>query len=448
MIEVCIDACENITVSGLQFDYQRPTVSEFKVAALGDGYADLEIHKDSSYAIKEGKITWLGEGWSETTGLAQELDSATGDFQRRRDPLLDLTLEELGPYQVRARGKTDLKTGKIYQIRNPLRDCAGVFTNRSRNITWKDVRFRFLHGMGMVNQFSENLTFDSVSIAPDEASGRTTAAWADCLQVSGCRGKVIVRNCVFSGAHDDAINIHGTHLRVVERLPERQIKVRFMHSQTFGFLAFNPGDEVELVHPDTLATYGPNRVIATHQLNPKELVLTLEKPVPGEFRENDALENVTWTPEVEIRGCKISHIPTRGILVTTRRPVVIEDNTFLATHMSAILIEDDAQGWYESGCVRDMTIRNNRFIRCGEPAIHINPRNTVANDSVHRNIRIENNEFVLRGTTAVQTKSTSGLRVTGNTIRSAKELDDTKTIQTRDCAEAVIENNGQTTRVN
>ena len=26
-----------------------------------------------------------------------------------------------------------------------------------------------------------------------------------------------------------AINIHGTHLRVVERLSDRQIKVRFMH---------------------------------------------------------------------------------------------------------------------------------------------------------------------------------------------------------------------------
>ena len=109
--------------------------------------------------------------------------------------------------------------------------------------------------------------------------------------------------------------------------------------------------------------------------------------------------------------------------------------------MSAILVEDDAQGWYESGCVRDMTIRNNRFLRCGEPVVHINPRNTVANDSLHRNIRIENNEFVLRANSAVRAKSTTGLRVTGNTIRADKSLDAAQSIQTSDCADVVIENN-------
>ena len=329
----------------------------------------------------------------------------------------------------------------VYQIRDTRRDCAGVFTRRSRNITWKNVKFRFLHGMGLVNQFSENLTFDSVTVAPDEASGRTTAAWADCIQVSGCRGKVLVKDCVFSGAHDDAINIHGTHLRVVERLPGRQVKVRFMHGQTFGFLAFNPGDEIEFVHWDSLATYGPNRVLEARMLNPKQLLLTLEKPVPEEFQQNDVLENVTWTPEVEIRGCRVSRVPTRGFLITTRRPVLVEDNEFFNTHMSAILVEDDAAGWYESGCVRDMTIRGNRFVRCAEPVIHINPRNTVANDSVHRNIRIENNEFVLRGATSVKARSTQGLRVTGNTIRSAEKLDDTQSVRTSDCAGARIEKN-------
>jgi hypothetical protein len=82
-----------------------------------------------------------------------------------------------------------------------------------------------------------------------------------------------------------------------------------------------------------------------------EMMLTLQNPLPEDIRENDVLENVTWTPEVEIRGCKVSHIPTRGFLITTRRPVLVEDNEFRATNMSAILIEDDAAGWFESGCV-------------------------------------------------------------------------------------------------
>ncbi len=441
MIHVCIDGSDHVAIEGLAFDYDRPTVSEFKVREAGADSAVLEIHRDSAYSVRDGALVWQGEGWTETGGLGQELDPASGRVHRVIDPLKGLFFREMERFVVRAEGANRLKAGRIYQLRNPFRDCAGVFTRRSRDISWKDVKFHFLHGMGVVSQFSENLTFDSVSVAPDPASGRTTAAWADCFHFSGCRGKILVRNCVFSGAHDDAINIHGTYLRVVEKLSERQIKVRFMHPQTFGFMAFNPGDEVGFIHSDTMATYSANRVTAATLTDPKELLLTLEQPVPGELRENDVLENVTWTPEAEIRGCKVSHIPTRGFLLTTRRKVVVEDNEFTATHNSAIQVDADARSWFESGGVKDMTIRRNRFLRCGEPAIAIHPRNTAPNPAFHRNIRIIENEFVLRGETAVGAHSTTGLRIANNTIRGTGNGDEAKLFQIRDCGEVIIEEN-------
>ncbi len=207
-------------------------------------------------------------------------------------------------------------------------------------------------------------------------------------------------------------------------------------------MLLSPGDRVKVVSPgsfdQTLMLMGAGAEEA-----PVEVSFA---PGRYDFQQNDVLENVTWTPEVEIRGCRVSGIPTRGFLITTRRRVLVEDNEFLNTHMSAILVEDDARGWYESGCVRDMTIRGNRFIRCGEPVIHINPRNTVANDSVHRNTRIENNEFVLRGATSVsattvRARSTKGLRVTDNTIYSGREAKDGLSWQTSDCADVLIEKN-------
>lgn len=51
----------------------------------------------------------------------------------------------------------------------------------------------------------------------------------------------------------------------------------------------------------------------------------------------------------------------RSILVSTPRKVVIEGNTF-SSIMSAILFEGDMSHWYESGAVRDVTVRNNRFL--------------------------------------------------------------------------------------
>ncbi|MFZ9937609.1 MAG: right-handed parallel beta-helix repeat-containing protein [Luteolibacter sp.] len=441
MIHVCIENSAHIAIDGLAVDYHRPTVSEFKVREADADSAVLEIHRDSAYSVTDGKLVWQGEGWTETGGLGQQLDPASGRVHRMVDPLKGLAFEKLRPLVVRATGRHQLKAGRIYQLRNPFRDCAGVFTRRSRDVTWKDVRFHFLHGMGVVSQFSENLTFDTVSVAPDPASGRTTAAWADCFHFSGCRGRIVVKDCVFSGAHDDAINIHGTYLRIVEKLSDKQIKVRFMHPQTFGFLAFNPGDEVAFLHSDTMASYSANRVTAATLASPKELVLTLDQPIPGELRENDVLENLTWNPEVEIRGCKVSLIPTRGFLLSSSRSMIVEDNEFIATHNSGINVDPDARNWYESGAVHDLTIRRNRFVRCGDPAITIHSRNPAPNPALHRNIRILENEFILRGDTAVSASGTTGLRVSGNIIRAAATLDDDRAIRTRDCADVTIGGN-------
>jgi hypothetical protein len=435
MIEVCIDGSEDVMVSDLTFDYHRPTVSEFRITATSETSADLAIHADSAYSIENRKLTWQGEGWADTTGLAQELDPTTGVVRRRsRDPLAGLTIEEISPFLLRARGHHNMRPGLIYQIRDTRRDCAGVFVRDSRDITWRAVTFRFLHGMGLVHQFSENLTFDTVTIAPDPARGRTTAAWADCLHLSGCKGTVRILNSTFSGSHDDALNIHGTYLRAVGKISDHQLRVRFMHPQTFGFPAFHPGDDIEILHSDTMAAHATNRVREARLENPQEMLLTLEHPVPASLGPEDVVENITWNPAVEIRGCKVSHIPTHGFLITSRRSVLVEDNEFTATYMSALHVGADARSWFESGGVRDMTLRNNRFLRCGEPVIHIRPRTSAPNPAVHQNIRIENNTFVLRDSRAIAAHSTRGLHITNNSFLPATTPD---IITTHHCEDVI-----------
>ena len=102
-----------------------------------------------------------------------------------------------------------------------------------------------MHGMGVVSQFSENIIFNNLKIAPRPGSLRTNSSWADNLHFSGCRGKIIVRDCVLGASHDDAINVHGTHLRIVDQPAPNKITVRFMHPQTFGFDAFAVGDRID-----------------------------------------------------------------------------------------------------------------------------------------------------------------------------------------------------------
>ena len=76
-------------------------------------------------------------------------------------------------------------------------------------------------------------------------------------------------------------------------------------------------------------------------------------------------------------------------------------------------------------------------MRCGEPVVRIEPHIAVPNPEVYRNIRIEDNEFVLRGTTAVKARGTSGLRVTGNTIHLARRAQAADAIQVAGCADVL-----------
>ena len=214
-----------------------------------------------------------------------------------------------------------------------------------------------------------------------------------------------------------------------------------MHKQTYGFMAVNPGDEIDFIDHKSYQSLGLNKVQDVKLLNPKEILVTLEENAPKGLVLEDVIENVTWTPEVEIRGCHISWIPTRGFLISTRQKVLVVENEFLSTHMSAILMGIDANDWYESGHVRDLTIRNNKFIRCAEPVIDIDPGNDIANDSVYQNIRIEDNEFILRNESLVKAKSTMNLTITGNTIYSQQNLGDEVSIQTSDCSKVTVGQN-------
>ncbi len=444
MIETCIDSSENISLEGISYDYNRPTVSEFKVIAKNISYADLQVNKDSKYSIADSVLTWEGDGWRNKVGWYwQEFNPATGYLTRAGLSFDKARFADLGHNKLRVFYASDpgFKTGFIYQTRDVTRDCTGIFLQRSKNISLKNVRIYFMHGMGIVSQFCQNLTMDALVVKPDPTSGRTCTAWADILHFSGCRGKIEIKNSYLSAANDDAVNVHGVHLRIVEKPAPNQLRVRFMHGQTFGFNAYQPGDSLELIHGNSLLAFAHNVVTKSEMLNDKDILLTLSEPVTTLLQPDDAIENVTWTPEVFIHHTTITSIPTRGILVTTRRKALIEDNQFLGTASSGILVEDDAEGWYESGMVKDLTIRNNKFVECGEPIISIHPENNIYAGPVHHNLQITGNTFTVSGSKVLSAKSTAGINFNSNMIIIPKAADINTLIGFKGCSNVNTLNN-------
>jgi hypothetical protein len=439
MIETFVNNSAHFTLDGCSYDYQRPTVSEFTVTGGGADYVDVRVHPDSKFSIKDSVLTWIGEGWSYQPGhYWQVLDPQTNDLSRTDIDLKDahFALQPDSTVRIYFRKNPGFNASLTYQNRDVTRDCAGILMQYSKNIQLRNIRINFMHGMGVVSQYCRQIKMDNMIVKPADNSGRTCAAWADILHFSGCSGKIEVGNAYLSAANDDAINVHGTHLKITKVNARNKIQVRFMHPQTFGFNAFAAGDSIAFINAGTLLSIGYNKIVSAQRLNDKDLLLTLKNNIADAVKPGDAVENTTATPEVWIHHSTISRIPTRGILVTTRRKVLIEENTFDRTHMSGIFINDDASGWYESGMVKNVTIRNNRFIECGGPVINIHPENKVAGKTaVHNNIAVSRNYFVLQHNELLAAKSTSNIRITDNTIETAdtaKKIDDL--IKLEDCS--------------
>jgi hypothetical protein len=438
MVETYVDHSQNINIEGLSYDYATPTVSEFTVSDLTEHTADLQVNKDSHYAIKDSVLYWEGEGWQyKNSWYWQEYQPTDGFVTRTGLSFGKSKFEAIGPNVIRVHFPVNpgLKLGYVYQTRDVTRDCAGLFLQRSKNISLNKIRIYFMHGMGVVSQFCENILIDSLTVKP--ADGRTCAAWADILHFAGCKGLIDVRNSYLSAANDDAINVHGIHLRIMEQRSPNQLKVRFMHDQTYGFMPYAPGDSIELVHGASLLPFATNIVKAAEMLNDREVLLTLQKPVKTTLVKDDVVENISWTPKVKIQHTTITSIPTRGILITSRQPALISHNRFIRLAGSGILVADDAESWYESGPVKNLRILNNDFMYCGGPVINIHPENTRHDGPVHRNISIANNKFLLKGTELLSAKSTSGIKLSHNQISFAPGMDTSRLFRFENCADVI-----------
>lgn len=427
--EMIIIACINST--GIKFvnfasDYVRATVSEIKIDRLKFFRLDGTINRDCPYKIKDNRIIFEGHGMECGDSNAQLCDSNTGKTWRVFfSPTRTAgKVKDLAPYRIRICGFKrvpidHVREGFTYQLRNSLRSEVGVFIDESQNISFDNVSFHFMHGLGIVGQFSENLTFDGIRCCPRTETGRTCSCFADFMHFCGCKGKIDIKNSYFNGSHDDAINVHGIHMMIKEKISDRRVLVEFMHPQTYGLAAFGNGDDVEGVDPISLNMQWANKVTDARLIDRYHMILDFVTPYDG-IKVGQVIENVTRTPEVNIVHNVFEHIPTRGILVTTRRKVVIRRNRFIRTGMSAILISDDAKSWFESGRVMDVTIEKNYFNRCGYkgryPVINVLPENMMItpNTPVHKNITIKDNEFVLDRTVAISVKSSEKLRISGN----------------------------------
>lgn len=373
--------CRQITLRNFTIRYACPTNVELEVTAKQGHTVSYRVPENQPFYMDGGSVVFFEQSPFTKKNYWQMRNNENSSCAVRHQGetvFREVDQPFFGPHRTR---RTGARTFDVWSLRkkkyqigetvalsmNNCRETAGAFFSESSDLAVAQVTVNYLHGFGWLTQMCRDVSFTGVHFHPD--SQHHVSSFADCIHVCGCKGTVTIKDCSFTQAHDDAINIHGAFLRFVRRVDDHTAVFQFVHRQQGGYRAFFPGDTVRFYYRSSLQPCGEENTVAAVEddIDAKTCTLTFDRPLPedidAKFRgqQNVVIENASYCPNVEISGCSIHGIPTRGILCTTGGHVDIHHNTFEHVFMANVFVSNDANDWYESGPVRDMQIHHNVF---------------------------------------------------------------------------------------
>lgn len=447
MLPVSLLRSENCLLKNFSIDFENPHIAQVKIVENDpqDGivfepapWVDYRIAKDSIFEA-------YGEGWTmrHSWGIAFDGDTKHLVYNTSDIGCPTKGASEVAPRRIHAPRWKDarLVPGTVVAMRGWGRPTPGIFLSHDVNTTIENVKVHYAEGMGLLAQLCENITLEKFGVClKGDADPRYFTTQADATHFSGCKGKIVSCNGLYEGMMDDAINVHGTYLKVVKRVDDRTLVGRYMHGQSWGFEWGCPGDEVQFIRSNTMELVGKqNKIISIRPYDKeqtegaREFLITFQEPVDQVINEQSGfgIENLTWTPEVLFSGNVIRNNRARGSLFSTPRKTIVENNLFDHTSGAAILLCGDCNGWFETGACRHVIIRKNRFVNAltnlfqfTNAVISIYPeipdlkgQQQYFHGGPEGGIVIEDNEFETFDAPILYAKSVDGLVFRNNTIK-------------------------------
>ncbi len=442
MLPLALLTCRHVTVQNVTLDWQKPLFAEGIVTACGTGFIDLFINpilyphrfEDHWLTFDCGNGEWYAlNRWTDIQFTPDTKVVVPGSG----DNFSPTAIDDLGENVYRFYAPhCDATVGNIFVLRVAQRINAGIFLEDCVDTMLRGVTIYCTGGLGILAQFCDTLTYDHVTFAPNAETGRKIAnGHDDGLHITCCRGTVTVEHCSFAGLMDDPINVHTCSVTADKMIDERTVLCRYRHPAAQNFLYWaRPGDNavwLDRAHMNQLAV---GNVTAYRLLTPDTFALTFDVPVPADIAarvnadsEALALDNLSNHADFYCRRNVFGSGRARGLLVTTQGHVEITDNVFSSSG-SAILLSGDANGWFETGACRDVTIKNNVFTADCFTSDYEFCRGVIslcpvipkpdASLPYHQNVCITGNVFQTKNGPLLYALCTRGLTFTDNVIPS------------------------------
>ncbi len=427
LTNIVIENCENITLKNLTIETVQPNIHKVTILKASPFYVTFKIDETSNYKEENGEYYWYGTDYiswfteNKNTGAWTPTAKPTNYSHVTRNgshPFYGISsVKEIAPRVFKARYivPKDFTEGQIFYVFPKARKNVGIFIDGSKNVKLENVTQRFNYGLGVVAQNSENIELTKLDFSPREGAEVDFCSLADFVCISMCRGKVSVKQSNFNSCANDCCNVHGVYFKILD-VQGDIITLGYSHRRTFGFNPLRVNDTINFIDPKTLTELGSSKILQSEMLDRYRIRLKLSTRM-NNYPAGTVVEDVTACPDFEFSDNTLNRIALRGLLVTTRGKILIENNKFLNTGMSGIYVANDALTWHESGRVNSMMIRGNAFMNCEENSILILPENRRFQDFVHENIYIENNLFVLNGIPALNVNSTKNVVMKNNVYK-------------------------------
>lgn len=412
-----ITNCKNITLKNFSIDYDRPFYTQGEILEVNGTHLKLRISDGFPYRVKNGVLYAVSDTWEQPFDqyhmLFQPYDAKTRSPAYAADcilavigteeydknpplPIHHLSLEECQDGSLIFYGDfpETYKAGQILTMTHEPRNKNSILAEYCKNILVENVRI--IHGaaMGFVGMFSENITLKNFNMYLDEKTKGLISINSDSVHCFHCTGKILIEDCIFENMLDDAINIHGNYT-LVTATDKNEVKAYVAAAGLDNIKWYKTGDVLNIHRGKTQELKGSYTVVRAEYPRDREIIIRFDQAVDAS--EGDLIEN-TMMPEIEIRRCKTGKNRPRGFLLSSGGKTLVED-CFFNNCSCAIHFTGDTTYWYESGPVRDVTIRRCHFYDCGycgaEYAIMATPGVEVTDKApyYHKNITITDNVF-------------------------------------------------------
>ena len=403
-----IDSSENIKIKNCSVTYDRPPFTEALITEAAPGYVKLRLSEHCPCRIEDGRLVPYSDGWENSRLNYKGCFYQVFDPETRQGCGIGLGVMgdkiELDPdwpfhpaqYSVRSDGEDIIMkgehpeyfvAGRALIIAHETRSLSSVFMIDSKVVELKDYRILCGWGMGVYSYRTENILLDGVCMTYDELSPSIIANAADAVHTFGTSGSFVIRNCVFEGMIDDAINIHS-NFRTVASVEGNVMYTNLASCERQASDLYRIGDEIAVYRGKAMEEAARYTIKNIEHIHEKLSKFTLDRPCL-EHSEGDLIESITANCDVVMENCVFGKANSHLRLQSRGKFVMKNCETELP-----LLLSGDASYWFESGPLMDLTVENCRFV--GPRAqIVINSQilPTENEPYYHKNLKIINNCF-------------------------------------------------------